>query len=90
MSGGTLGLTLIALVTVVIIPGIVGAMTGVRRSSGLVRACLAAAAIAVIWAVYWITAGHVKHTILFAGLAVVALIGASFSRRTEAEAPVAQ
>ncbi len=81
----TLPLTLVSLITVAIIPAVVGLMSGMRRSRGLVQACLAAAVISVLWAIYWVAIAnphHVKHFILFIGLAVIALVAASFSRES--------
>ena len=83
---GTTALTLIALVSVIAIPGVVGATAGFRRGMRLLWASLAAAIIAVVWAVYWVALAdprHVKHGILFAGLAVIALVAASFGRPVE-------
>lgn len=77
-------LTVVAVVTVAVLPLLAGMGTGMRRGGGLVLASLAAAIIALFWAVYWATLAnphHIKHTVLFAALAVVALIGASFSRQ---------
>ncbi|MCL4509342.1 MAG: hypothetical protein M1296_07435 [Chloroflexi bacterium] len=83
MSTGELMMTLVSLVTVAIVPFIVGAATGVRRGGGLIGANVIAAVISVWWAVYWAAIAnphHVKHTVLFLVLAGVALIAASFSR----------
>lgn len=77
-------LTVIAVITVAALPLLAGLATGMRRGGGLVLASLAAAVIALFWAVYWAALAnphHIKHTVLFAALAVVALIGASFSRQ---------
>ncbi len=84
MSGSELILTIVALITVAIVPVLVGLSTGMRRGSGLVMASVAAAIISAVWAVYWSTLAnphHAKHSLLFAALAVVALIAASFSRQ---------
>jgi hypothetical protein len=78
-----IGLTVIAVITVAVLPLLAGLATGMRRGGGLVLASIAAAIIALFWAIYWAALAnphHVKHTVLFAALAVVALIGASFSR----------
>lgn len=77
--------TVAALVTVAAVPAAIGLATGMRRGNGLVLASIVAAVIAVFWSVFWSTVSHPphhKHTILFAVLAVVALLGASFSRPT--------
>jgi hypothetical protein len=76
-------LTILALVTVVALPGVVGSTTGMRRGDALVKASMAATAIAFVWAIYWIALAnprHVKHAVLFLGLAVVGLVASSFSR----------
>jgi hypothetical protein len=81
-------LTILALITVVILPGVVGGMTGMRRGGGLVKASLAAAAIAFVWAIYWIAVSnprHVKHAVVFVGLAIVGLVAGSFSRPLQNE-----
>lgn len=83
MTVQELVLTLVGLVTVVIVPAIAGLATGVRRGRALTLASVAAAVIALLWAIYWTTLAnphHIKHTILFVVLAAVALIAASFSR----------
>lgn len=83
MSTGELVMTLISLVTVALAPVVVGLATGMRRGGGLITANVIAAIVAVWWAIYWAAISqphHVKHTILFLVLAVVALIAASFSR----------
>ncbi|GAC1394969.1 MAG: hypothetical protein NVSMB65_13580 [Chloroflexota bacterium] len=75
--------TLIALASVAVVPGSVALTAGVRPGRPLVSACLVAAVLAGLWAVYWVTLAHphhVKHAVLFVALAVVALVGASFSR----------
>lgn len=86
MSAGELILTIVALVTVAIVPLLAGVANGVRRGSTMVTASIVAAVIAALWAVYWETLAqphHFKHTVLFAVLAVVALVGASFSRPSQ-------
>lgn len=85
MSGSEIILTVVALATVAVIPVLAGLATGMRRGGGLVLASVIAAVIAVVWAVYWSTLAqphHAKHTVLFAVLAIVALVAASFSRPT--------
>ena len=87
MSAGELILTIVSLATVAIVPLLVGLATGVRRGRTMVMASIVAAVIAVLWAGYWATLAnphHVKHTILFGVLAVVALVAASFSRPSPA------
>jgi hypothetical protein len=77
------GLTIVALITLAIIPLAVGLPTGMQRSSRLVTACVAAAVIGVLWAIYWKFISnpvHNTHAILFVVLAIVALVAASFSR----------
>lgn len=76
-------LTIVALLTVAILPGFVGGATGMRRGNGLVLASIAAAVIALAWTIYWVAFAnpqHIKHAVLFGGLAVVGLVAASFSR----------
>ncbi len=76
-------LLIIGLITVAIVPLVMGLPTSMRRSSQLVMGCIVAAVIGVLWAIYWVTLAnphHTKHALLFAALAVVALVGASFSR----------
>ena len=90
MTLGEIVLTLVALVTVVLVPGAFGAATGMRRGSGLVVASIVGAVIAALWAVYWIALAqphHLRHAVLFAVLAVVMLVAASFSRPQEPAAP---
>lgn len=84
MSSGELILTVIGLISVAIVPLLAWMAAGMRRGSTMSVASLVAAVIAAFWAVYWVTLAnphHFKHTILFAVLAVVALVGASFSRQ---------
>lgn len=83
MSSGELILTIVGLISVAIVPLLAWMAAGMRGGRTMVLASLVAAAIAVFWAVYWVTLAnphHFKHTVLFAVLAVVALVGASFSR----------
>jgi hypothetical protein len=83
VSSGEIILTIVGLITVAVVPLLAGMATGMRRGGGLVGASIVAAVIAAIWAVYWDTLAvphHFKHTVLFAVLAVVALVAASFSR----------
>lgn len=85
MSSSELILTVVGLITVAIVPLLAGMATGMRRGGGLVGASVVAAVIAALWAVYWDTLAnphHFKHTVLFAVLALVALVAASFSRST--------
>jgi hypothetical protein len=89
MDTGTLGLTLVALCTVLVVPAVVGLSRGGRRGAGLVGACLVAAGIAAAWIVFWLALAqphHVKHAVLFVSLALVALVAASFSRPVAGEA----
>jgi hypothetical protein len=89
MEPGTLILTLVALGTVLVVPAVVGLSRGVHRGGGLVGASLTAAALAAAWAVYWLALAQphrLKHAVLFAGLALVALVAASFSRPVAGEA----
>jgi hypothetical protein len=78
-----IGLTIVALITLVIVPLVVGLPTNMQRSSRLVMACVVAAVIGLLWAIYWKFISnpvHNTHAILFLVLAVVALVAASFSR----------
>ena len=76
-------LLIIGLITVALVPVIVGLPTSMQRSSRLVTACIVAAVIGLLWAIYWYAIHnphHTKHALLFVALAVVALVAASFSR----------
>lgn len=84
---GYILLSLVSILSVFAVPGIVGLSTGMRRGSTLVMASVVAAVIALFWAFFWAVLSksffgvdHVKHTILFVVLAVIAVIAASFSR----------
>jgi asparagine N-glycosylation enzyme membrane subunit Stt3 len=84
---GFIILTILSILSVFAVPAIVGGMTGLRRGTALIGASIVAAVIALFWAFFWAVPSkgvfgevHVKHTVLFLVLAVVALIGASFSR----------
>jgi len=83
VSSGELILTIVGVISVAIVPLLAWLAAGMRGGRTMVLASLVAAAVAAFWAVYWVTLAnphHYKHTILFAVLAVVALVGASFSR----------
>lgn len=82
---GTILLTIIALATVVLAPGLLGMSTGMKlqRGSRMMQASAVSAVVALLWAVYWkfiANPVHDKHAVLFVALAVVAVVGASFSR----------
>jgi hypothetical protein len=53
-------------------------------------ASIVGAAVAALWAVYWLALAqphHVKHAVLFGVLAIVMLVAASFSRPEQPGVP---
>jgi hypothetical protein len=89
MTTSELIVTIAGLITVALAPVVVAVTNGLRRGRPLVSASIAAAVIAILWAVYWLVLAnphHSKHAILFGCLAIVALVAASFSRPLALEA----